>query len=167
MSSPHATLVVQYLSGSDDRCPRCGYALRGCASHQCPECGLPLRLALARGPGLTWWLMAMFGPAVCVVMSLLLLVPLLSRVQHLLEDPHLALIVRGGMAPARELPSWAALVVATLLLVSCGALLAFAAAARSLLARMPPLMRAGLALALLLSPLLYLGIVRLLLHLAA
>lgn len=39
-------LLTQYLSDSDDLCPRCGYNLRGLTGSTCPECGSELKLTV-------------------------------------------------------------------------------------------------------------------------
>jgi hypothetical protein len=168
VSAPDDTLLGAFLRDARARCPRCRYSLHGCGAAQCPECGLPLRLALAETQTVTaWWLMAMFGPATCVLLCLQLLHPMVAKVQNLLADPRLVVVFRAGATPASELPDWGRTALGLALLLACGALLALAAGGRARLARMHPPLRAILALCLLATPLLLLALLRVYTHVAA
>ncbi len=41
-------LLVEYLQTCSDRCPGCGYILRGLTEAKCPECGEPLVLSVEK-----------------------------------------------------------------------------------------------------------------------
>lgn len=69
MTDEHDTsepdLLQTYLAGTDERCPRCAYPIRGLTSSRCPECGSELRLSVALvDPHLAPYIALLTGAAV-------------------------------------------------------------------------------------------------------
>jgi hypothetical protein len=161
-STGQREVIAAHCRERDVKCPACRYSLRGCQSDRCPECGCELALAVVprRPLASAWWSAAVYGTVVSAIVSTFILAAMLPKVVDVLETPHLFQWVRAGVESRTRLPNWFTLIAIVIINAMVGLCLAWLLNSRTAFHRRPAMQRALIALGCWLSPLLVLGMIR-------
>ena len=159
--------IATFLADSDERCPVCRYALRGCASDRCPECGFELRLQVARPQGASFlWLVGMFSALLALGLALFFAYLSVSGLALHDHSPRTEELIARGFMVAPPPVDWQSvlgtLAIAMVMLVWAAACLAV----RRNFSRWPIILQGVAALVALATPLGVLGAVQLIVGLA-